>query len=101
MVIAVNGPSSHWRTFGSASTRPDLPPELVALVDSAYETLDPDRRDHLYRELWPLFQELHPFTYLVPGTSSFVADRRVKGIQPPHRADVVWYMKDMWLEPES
>lgn len=101
VVIAVNGPSSHWRTFGSAGTRPDLPPELVALVDSAYLTLDPDRRDALYRRMWPLFQELHAHTYLVPGTSSFVAHRRVKGIQPPYRADVVWYMKDMWLEPDS
>ncbi|HUP01183.1 MAG TPA: ABC transporter substrate-binding protein [Gemmatimonadota bacterium] len=76
-------------------------PQLVALLEHAQRTIDPDEVDRLYRETWPIFQADQPMTFHpVPGMST-VAHRRVRGLSGPCQADPTECMEELWLEDRS
>ncbi|MGH9367246.1 MAG: ABC transporter substrate-binding protein [Thermoanaerobaculia bacterium] len=76
-------------------------PKVIALLNDAASSLDPDETDRIYGELRAIFQTELPVTLLYPATWSIVAHRRVRGLSSPWRADPVWYMEDLWLEDRS
>ena len=73
-------------------------PQVVELVDAAFNEMNPDSLDAIYRELAPIIQKDQPFTVLTFGTEAYVTNRRVKGLSSPFRANPYWYAGHLWLE---
>ena len=76
-------------------------PTVVDLLDRIGEAFNPDSVDAYYRELAAIFAEDHPVLFLYPAVGTFIVNRRVKGVIPPHRADPVWYLEDLWVDEGS
>ena len=74
---------------------------LVALLEQAQGTINPDEIDRIYRETWPVFQADQPMTFLPTGLASTVAHRRVRGLSGPCQADPTGCMEELWLEDGS
>ena len=74
---------------------------LVALLELAQDTFNPDEIDRIYRETWPIFQADQPMTFLPRGGASTVAHRRVRGISGACEGDPTECMEDLWLEDEQ
>ena len=68
------------------------------LVNRVLVTADPDVLDRIYRELLEIFREDVPVTYLVPGTITPVAHRRIQGLRSPFRTNVLQYVDDLSLD---
>ena len=73
-------------------------PKVIALLKQLRVAFNPDEEDRIYRELWPIFHADLPVTFLHPLVQPMVAQRRVRGLSSPWRADPVWHMDDLWLE---
>ncbi len=86
--------------FGNDSPIGYHNPRLVALLDQAQATINPDEIDRIYRETWPIFQADQPMTFLPWGGADTVAHRRVRGLSGPCQADPTGCMEDLWLENE-
>lgn len=76
-------------------------PRVADLLDRIGAAFNPDSVDAYYRELGETFAEDHPVLFLYPAVGTFIVNRRVRGIIPPHRADPVWYLEDLWVEEDS
>ncbi len=86
------------RYFGEKSPMGYSNPKVIALLKKAAATMNPDEYDGIYRELWPIFQADMPATFLFHVSLATVADRRIRGLSTPWRADPVQYMDDLWLD---
>lgn len=75
-------------------------PRVVELLDAAEVAMDPEVRDHVYRELARLFQDDVPVTFLFPDVWSWAAHRRIRGLSSPWRFDPLESMEHLWLEDE-
>ena len=42
-------------------------PKVTALLNEVQATMNPDKEDQVYRELWPILQADLPVTYLYPA----------------------------------
>lgn len=84
--------------FGEGSHIGYNNPKVTALLNEIQATLNPDKEDQIYRELWPIFQADLPVTYLYPAVFATVAHRRVHGLSSPYRTDPTEHMEDLWLE---
>lgn len=73
-------------------------PELHRIYSSLDSVIDPARRDSLYRETWPILRRDLPFTFLGPQVQTFVAHRRVRGLESPFQAHPYAAMEHLWLE---
>jgi peptide/nickel transport system substrate-binding protein len=73
---------------------------LVQLLTEAGQTLNPDRRDKIYREVADTLQRDLPFTTLYPAVLTTVAHRRLKGLRTPDRASAAAFMGSLWIEEE-
>ena len=85
------------RLFGEGSWLEVRNSEAAQLLESIAMTIDPEARDSIYRQLWPYFREELPVTFLYPLVVTTVADRRVKGLVSPFRADPVMHAEELWL----
>ena len=74
---------------------------VLALIDRAKVTVDPDAEDHIYRELTDIFRADAPVTLLFPKVDFDIVHRRVRGLSSPWRADPVEFMEYLWLEDRS
>ncbi len=83
--------------FGEGSLIGYNNPKVVALQKIAQSSMNPEEIEGIYRELVPIFQADLPVTFLYPAVWPTVADRRVRGLSSPVRADPIWYMEDLWL----
>ena len=72
-------------------------PRLVALLEQAQATMNPDEIDRIYRETWPIFQADLPMTFHPVAGASTVAHRRVRGLSGPCQ-DPTECMEELWLE---
>ena len=72
--------------------------EVTRLVEEIPSAVDPETRDSIHRTLWPFLQEDLPAVFLYPLVMTFVADRRVRGLESPFRADPVMHAEELWLE---
>jgi len=64
--------------------------DAVALVQAALRATTPGSLDSIYAELAPIIQADQPFTFLTFGTEMYIANRRVKGLSSPFRANPIW-----------
>lgn len=88
----------HASLFGELSPIGYSKPRVGALLSAAQATWDPDEVERIYRELWPIFQDDLPATFLSPVVWTGVAHRRLHGLSSPWRTDPVRCMEDLWLE---
>jgi peptide/nickel transport system substrate-binding protein len=73
-------------------------PEVDRLLAAAKETVDPDGRGRIFRELAPYVQADIPITFLYPQQQVYVAHRRLRGFEIPYRADPITFLERLWLE---
>lgn len=84
--------------FGAGSLLGYNNPKVVALVNEARSTLDPDTMDRIHRDLMPIVQADLPVIFLYPNLETMMASRRVRGLSSPYRADLCRYMEELWLD---
>lgn len=98
LAIMPNSPGHHWSRFGADSPIGYANPELVALLDSARASADPEEIDALYRRLGAIFREDVPVTFLHPRVTYYAAHRRVRGLVSPFQAIPLWGAERLWIE---
>jgi peptide/nickel transport system substrate-binding protein len=72
--------------------------EVTRLVGEIPSAVAPETQDSIHRALWPFFEEDLPAVFLYPLVGTFVADRRVRGLESPFRADPVMHAEELWLD---
>ncbi len=75
-------------------------PRVIGLLRAVEATWNPNRVDRAYRDLWPIFPEDLPVTFLSPVVWIGVAHRCV-GLSSPWRTDPVRNIDDLWLDDEE
>ena len=98
-VFTLPGGLTGW--FGEGSSFGYTNPTVIALLNKARTTGDPDEIDRIYRELMPIFQADVPVTFLFPRASATVASRHLHGLSSPYGADMVYHMEDLWQEDRN
>ncbi len=73
-------------------------PRVLALLRAARATGDPDEIDRISRDLMPVLRADVPVTFLFPFVRTYVAHRRIRGLQSPDQADPILQMEHLWLE---
>lgn len=73
-------------------------PAVVALMNRLLVTADPEGVDNIHRELTTIFRADLPATYLFPYVFTVIANRRIRGLNSPWRADPAAHMEDLWLD---
>jgi len=101
VIMPEDGPFGPLAFFGENSLIGYNNPTVIALLNKAQATANPQEIDRIHRELAPIFQADLPMTFLYPAVYTTVAHRRVRGLSSPWRVDPVRYMEDLWLEEES
>ena len=100
-VITVFTNSDHIRMLGENSPFGYANPEMIRLLNLAVETINPNEKDRIYREIMSIFRANLPITLLFPQVQTHIVQRRIKGLSSPWRADPVWNMEYLWLEDED
>jgi len=72
--------------------------EVTRLVGEIPSAVAPETRDSIHRALWPFLEEDLPAVFLYPLVGTFVADRRVRGLESYFRADPVMHAEELWLD---
>ena len=100
-MTAVVGEDGHLGLYGKDSPFGYANPRVAELLERAAASMNPEERDGIYRELWPIFQAELPMTPLYPARWTHVVHRRVQGLSSPFRTDPLWYAEELWLEEEG
>lgn len=98
IVTSLGGENGNAVLFGKNSLLGYANPTVAELLERAAASMNPEERDGIYRELWPIFQAELPMTPLYPALWTHVVHRRVQGLSSPFRADPLWYAEELWLE---
>jgi peptide/nickel transport system substrate-binding protein len=98
IVTHLPGEAGHLALYGTGSSLGYANPRVAELLERAAASMNPEERDGIYRELWPIFQAELPMTPLYPARWTHIVHRRVRGLSLPFRADPLWYAEDLWLE---
>lgn len=99
-IIAFVSQNREFSFFGEDSRLGYENPRAAELLRALEETVDPDARDSLYRELMPIFEAEQPATFLFRMANYWVAHRRVRGLSSPWRADPLMNLEHLWIEEE-
>ncbi|MGH9367245.1 MAG: ABC transporter substrate-binding protein [Thermoanaerobaculia bacterium] len=100
-IMPDDGPFGPRAVFGDHSLVGYKNPTVIALLDKAQATANPEEIDRIHRKLAPIFQADLPATFLYPAVYATVAHRRVRGLSSPYRASPVGDMEHLWLENET
>jgi peptide/nickel transport system substrate-binding protein len=95
-----NAIDGHLQWFGPESPIGYDNPHVARLLASVKETADPNEIDRIYGELMPILRKELPVTILFPAVESYVAHRRLRGLQSPYRGDPIHFMEDLWIEEQ-
>lgn len=76
-------------------------PQVIALLNRAMASGEPDLQDEVFSRLTDFFRAEVPVTILTPFTRTTVAHRRLHGLSTSGRADPVRYMEELWVEDAS
>lgn len=101
IVTSLAGEDGHVSLYGKDSLLGYANPRVAELLERAAASMNPEERDSIYRELWPIFQAELPMTSLYPARWTNVVHRRVQGLSSPFREDPLWYAEELWLEEEG
>ena len=100
-VITVFTNSDHIRMLGENSPFGYANPEMIRLLNLAVETINPNEKDRIYREIMSIFRANLPITLLFPQVQTHIVQRRIKGLSTPWLSDPVAHMEYLWLEDED
>ena len=98
--VCISNPSHATRTFGEDSPFGYSNPEMIRFLKLPEITIDPDKRDKIFRRIMPIFRADMPVTFLLPQVQIHIADRRIKGLSNNLRPEPVWFLEHLWLEDE-
>lgn len=87
--------------FGQGSWIGYENPQVARLIGAVDVTIDPDERDRIYLDLWPILEADVPVTFLYPLVRIVAAHRRIRGLSSPFRADPVASTEHLWLDDEE
>lgn len=96
-----NAPAGHRKVLGEGGSIGYSNPEMTRLLDGLTATVAPSARDSLYRRAAAIFRRDLPVTLLFPEAATYVADRRVRGLESPYRGDPLEHAEELWIEEES
>ena len=74
-------------------------PEAIRLRDAAWFTIDQKEVDRHLGDIWQIFGEEIPITYLHPKVSFLAAHRRVKGLQ--NNKFLAETVENLWIEEDE
>jgi len=83
--------------FGEGSPIGYNNPVLAKLLRKLEFTMDPEKQDRVYRELWEILSTDMPVTFLFGWPETFAAHRRLRGLSSPYRSNPIAYMEELWL----
>lgn len=83
--------------FGDGSPIGYRNPQIVERLRAIHGTAEPEAQDSLYGELYPIFRNDVPVTFLFPWTETFAAHRRIRGLGL-ERPNPIQAMEDLWIE---
>jgi len=86
------------RVFGTGGWTQYSNPRLDELLAQAVSAGDPAVIDELYAEIYDLFRDEQPATFLFPSIRPWVVHRRLQGLSAPWVADPIVYLDRLWLE---
>ncbi|HYN81762.1 MAG TPA: ABC transporter substrate-binding protein [Gemmatimonadaceae bacterium] len=101
IVTSLGGENANPIIFGKKSLLGYANLRVGDLLERTTTSMNPDERDSIYRELWPIFQAEIPMTPLYPAQWTYVVHRRVRGLSSPFRSDPLWYMDELWVEEDG
>jgi len=86
--------------FGPGSMIGYRSPRAAELIEAATREIDRNARSVLFEQLGQVLRQDLPFTLLQPMVTWTAADRRLRGLSSPWRADPIWYMDALrWETP--
>ncbi len=75
--------------------------EVVQLLQSVKETMDPAPLDSIYRRLTSLIQHDIPVTFLFAEAQSYVVPQWLRGLESPYRANPMQFAERLWIERQD
>ena len=72
--------------------------EVMRLLHSIKETMDPDQLDGIYRQLTLIIQRDMPVTFLFSEARSYAVPAWLRGLESPYRADPMRFSERLWIE---
>lgn len=84
-----------WEWFGPSSPIGYRNARMIAGLEAVKATTDLVEVERIYRELTPVFRADMPVTFLFPQVTTFVAHRRVRGIEGGFAES---WITDLWLD---
>jgi len=75
--------------------------EMMRLLRSVSETMDPDRLDGIYRQLTSTIERDIPVTFLYSEARSYAVPVWLRGLKGPYRADPTQFMERLWIERQD
>ena len=94
------GPVQLLEWFGENSPLGYSNPRLLQLLREYKTTVDPDQLNRIFREIMPIFAQDMPMTFLFLLTHTCVADKRIRGLSSPYRAQPLYSMEHLWIEED-
>jgi peptide/nickel transport system substrate-binding protein len=94
------GPIQLLKWFGEDSPLGYSNPRMIQLLQDYKNTVDPEEVKRIFGEIMPIMEEDLPMTFLFLLTHTCVADRRIKGLSSPYRAQPVYSMEHLWIEED-
>lgn len=76
-------------------------PRAEELARAEHSAVAPADRERIYADIRRIFRAEEPIALLVPEVQTHVVDRRVCGLHSPERADPVWFMEYLWVDPSG
>ena len=75
--------------------------DVMRLLRSIKQTMDPAELDGIYRPLASLFQRDMPVTFLFSEARSYAVPAWLRGLETPYRADPVQFSERLWIERQD
>ena len=93
--------SSRFWIFGPDNLLGYANPRAIELMHRIQSAFDPDSVDYFYREVSRILMKDQPVLLLHTVVATTIANRRLRGLSAPYRADAIWYLEDLWIEEEG
>ena len=93
-----NNVDGYLNWFGPESPLGYNDPEVMRLLRSIKETMDPAQLERIYRPLTSLFQRDMPITFLFSEAQSYAVAWWLRGLESPYRADPMQFAERLWIE---
>jgi peptide/nickel transport system substrate-binding protein len=95
------GPVQLLKWFGEDSPLGYRNPRMIQLLHEYKNTVDTSEVNRIFGEIMPIMAQDMPMTFLFPHIHTCVAQKRIKGLSSPFRAQPIWAMEHLWIEEEE